>query len=84
MENEQEINENVTASVVVTEEPKIEAPNSMTNPTTPEIKSTITNEQLNQLISKMDAISNQQILIYEQMKEQKENKKGGEEDVIKY
>lgn len=67
------------------QQPTIEAPNSMTDPTTPEIKSAFTNAQLNQLISKMDAISNQQILIYEKMKEQKENNdKGGSNDGLKY
>lgn len=68
----------------VVQQPIIEAPNSMTDPTTLKPEPTITNDQLNQLISKLDRIENQQGVIFAQMQQQKNDDKGGSDDGLKY
>ena len=67
-----------------TEQPTVEAPNSMVNPTTPKIETTITNDQLNQIISKVDHLANQQAMIFAQMQQKKDEESEVDDDVIKY
>lgn len=68
----------------VTQQPTIEAPNSMTDPTMPKPEPIVTNDQLNQLISKLERIENQQGVIFAQMQQQKDDDKGGSNDGLKY
>lgn len=82
MENEIE-NESIVEQKEDTQPQEI-SPNSMTNPTTPKIEPMITNEQLNQILSKVDQISNQQAMIFEQMKQTKNKDSEVKNDVIKY
>lgn len=68
----------------VTQQATIEVPNSMTDPTTPKPEPIVTNDQLNQLISKLEHIENQQGIIFAQMQQQKNDDKGGSDDGLKY
>lgn len=86
MENEEinvEKQENQTLDCS-TEQIKVETPNSMVNPTTPKIETTITNDQLNQIISKVDQLTNQQAMIFAQMQQKKDEESEVDDDVIKY
>lgn len=86
MENEEinvEKQENQTLDCN-TEQIQVETPNSMVNPTTPKIETTITNDQLNQIISKVDQLTNQQAMIFAQMQQKKDDESEVDDDVIKY
>lgn len=77
IQNEVEQVENIQPQV------QVQQPNSMVTPETKPIEPLITNEQLNQIISKIETISNQQQAIFTQM-QKSESPKEVVDDGLKY